>query len=47
MFINSGLQDANIDTEIYNPVAMRDIRKGEELLANYGSKFTFKPKNFI
>ena len=47
LFINSGLQDANVDTEIYNPVAIRDIKKGEELLANYGSKFTFKPKNFI
>ena len=47
MFINSGLQDANVDTELYNPVAMRDIKKGEELLANYGSKFIFKPKNFI
>jgi SET domain-containing protein len=47
MFINSGLQNANVDTEIYNPVATRDIKKGEELLANYGSKFKFKPKNFI
>ncbi len=47
MFINSGLDNANVDTEIYNPVAIRDIKKGEELLANYGSKFKFKPKNFI
>lgn len=47
MFINSGLENANVDTEIYNPVALRDIKKGEELLANYGSKFKFKPRNFI
>lgn len=47
MFINSGLQNANVDTELYNPIAIRDIKKGEELLANYGSKFKFKPKNFI
>lgn len=47
MFINSGLIEANVDTEVYNPVATRDIKKGEELLANYGSKFKFKPKNFI
>ncbi len=47
MFINSGLQNANVDTANYNPVATRDIKKGEELLANYGSKFKFKPKNFI
>ena len=47
MFINSGLGDANVDTEIYNPIALRDIKKGEELLANYGAKFKFTPKNFI
>lgn len=47
MFINSDLSNANVDTELYNPVAIRDIKKGEELLANYGSKFKFKPKNFI
>lgn len=47
MFINSGLSNANVDTELYNPVALRNIKKGEELLANYGSKFKFKPKNFI
>ena len=47
MFINSGLGDANVDTEIYNPIALRDIKKGEELLANYVIKITFKPKNFI
>jgi SET domain-containing protein len=47
MFINSGLNQANVDTEIYNPVAIRNIKKGEELLANYGAKFKFTPKNFI
>lgn len=47
MFINSGLDKANVDTWVYEAVALRDIRKGEELLANYGTNFTFKPKNFI
>lgn len=47
MFINSGLDKANVDTEIYNPIALRDIKRGEELLANYGAKFKFTPKNFI
>jgi hypothetical protein len=47
MFINSGLSNANVDTEVYDPYALRDIKKGEELLANYGAKFKFTPKNFI
>lgn len=47
MFINSGLDKANVDTENYDSIALRDINKGEELLANYGSKYKFKPKNFI
>lgn len=48
MFINSGLQNANVNTINYiNPIAIRDIKKGEELLANYGSQFKTTPKNFI
>lgn len=47
MFINSGLHNSNVDTDIFNPIAIRDISKGEELLASYGSKFKFTPKNFI
>lgn len=47
MFINSGLENSNVNTETYYPVAIRDIKNGEELLGNYGSKFKFKPKNLI
>lgn len=47
-FINSGLNKANVDTINYiNPVALRKIYSGEELLANYGSEFKTTPKNFI
>lgn len=48
MFINSGLNNANVDTINYiNPMAIRDIKCGEEILANYGSDFKTPPKNFI
>jgi len=48
MFINSGMDKSNVDTNNYIiPIASRDIKKGEELLANYGNNFKFKPKNFI
>ena len=48
MFINSGLNKANVDTNNFiNPIAIRDIKKGEELLANYGTNFNVPPKNFI
>ena len=48
MFINSGLENSNVDTMNHIiPIATRKIKKGEELLANYGSNFKFKPKNFI
>ncbi len=48
MFINSGLSKANVDTINYIiPIALRDIKVGEELLANYGSEQKFIPKNFI
>lgn len=47
MYINSGLSNANVDTKSENPYAIRNIRKGEELLGNYGSEFRTIPKNFI
>jgi hypothetical protein len=48
MFINSGLNIANVDTiKHINPIAIRDIKLGEELLANYGTEFKTLPKNFI
>lgn len=48
LFINSGLSKSNVDTNgKINPLASRKIKKGEELLGNYGSTFTIKPKNFI
>jgi len=48
LFINSGLRNSNVDT-INNiiPIATKNIKKGEELLANYGSNFKTTPKNFI
>ncbi len=48
LFINSGLHNSNVDT-INNiiPIATKHIKKGEELLANYGSNFKITPKNFI
>jgi hypothetical protein len=48
LFINSGLHNSNVDT-INNiiPIATKNIKKGEELLANYGSNFKITPKNFI
>lgn len=47
MFINSGLNNANVDTNSWYPRAIRDIKKGEELLGNYGQNFKMIPKNFI
>lgn len=48
LFINSGLDKSNVDTNgKINPLASRKIKKGEELLGNYGTSFTTKPKNFI
>ena len=48
LFINSGLHKFNVDTNgKVNPIATKKIKKGEELLGNYGSTFTTKPKNFI
>ncbi len=48
MFINSGLEKSNVDTMNHIiPIATKRIRRGDELLANYGSNFKFKPKNFI
>lgn len=48
MFINSGLKDANVDTvNNVNPIAIKKIKSGEELLANYGTEFRTIPKNFI
>jgi len=48
MFINSGLKNANVDTETtkYGKV-IRTIKTGEEILGNYGAEFKSIPKNFI
>jgi hypothetical protein len=47
MFINGGQDKSNVTTTRYDSFANRDIKSGEELLSDYGSKFKFKPKNFI
>ena len=48
MFLNSGLNHANVDTLVNGKaVCIKKIKKGEEILANYGSQFRTKPKNFI
>lgn len=44
-FINSGLDKANVDKITYK--ALRDIRKGEELLSNYGRYDRFPKKQVI
>jgi len=48
MFLNSGLSKANVDTlSNKGAFAIKKIKKGEEILANYGSQFKTNPKNFI
>lgn len=48
MFLNSGLNRANVDTLVNKrAVAIKKIRTGEEILANYGSQYKLPPKNFI
>ena len=47
VFLNCGLNESNVHTTRYDSIAARDIKKGEELLSNYGLKFKFKPRNFI
>ena len=48
MFINSGLQNANVDSEYSRPaIAIRDIKENEELLANYGKEFEIIRKDLI
>jgi hypothetical protein len=47
MFINSGQNNSNVRTTKYDSYANRDIKKGEELLSDYGIKYKFTPKNFI
>ena len=47
MFINSGLNRANVDTNQLPGTVIKRIRQGEELLGNYGSQFKTLPKNFI
>jgi hypothetical protein len=48
MFINSGLQNSNVDTEHSFPaIATRDIKQNEELLANYGKRFQRNRKDLI
>jgi len=47
MFINSGLNRANVDTNELPGTVIKRIRQGEELLGNYGSQFKTLPKNFI
>jgi hypothetical protein len=47
-FINSGLNNNNVDTINHtNPITVRKIYSGEELLSNYGSEFKITPKNLI
>lgn len=48
MFMNSGLDRGNVNSNDYTlPVVIRKIRRGDEVLGNYGSQFRTKPKNFI
>ena len=47
MFINSGLKNANVNTDLINGLVIKKIKKGEELLGNYGAKLKTIPKNFI
>ena len=47
MFINSGLNRANVDTNTLPGTVIKRIRQGEELLGNYGTQFKTLPKNFI
>ena len=46
--MNSGLHNANTKCiNNNNSITIRKIKKGEELLASYGTQFKFLPKNFI
>jgi SET domain-containing protein len=47
MYINSGFHNSNVDIKSINPIAIRPIKKGEEILGDYGSNFKTPPKNFI
>lgn len=48
MYMNSGLHSANTQCiNNNNSITIRKIKKGEELLASYGTQFKFLPKNFI
>lgn len=47
-WMNSGLNKANTHcVSSNNSVAKRDIKRGEELLAEYGKEFKTIPRNFI
>lgn len=47
MYINSGFHNSNVDIKSINPIAIRPIKKGEEILGDYGSDYKTLPKNFI
>lgn len=48
MFLNSGLNKSNVNCNDYTlPIVTKHIRKGEEILGNYGTQFNSKPMNFI
>lgn len=48
MFMNSGLKNGNVNSNEHTlPVVIKEIKKGEEILGNYGSQFNSIPKNFI
>jgi hypothetical protein len=48
MYMNSGLHKANTRCiNNNNSITIRKIKKGEELLASYGTQHKFIPKNFI
>jgi hypothetical protein len=47
MYMNSGFHNLNVDANSVNPIVIRKIKKGKEILANYGSNFKTLPKNFI
>jgi hypothetical protein len=47
-WINSGLNNANTYCiSSNNSIAKKDIKKGQELLAEYGTSFRTIPRNFI